>query len=42
MLGLGCNLSPGLHHPNMTFDKEYLMNGVDILYRAILNTYEKK
>ncbi|MEK4924508.1 M20 peptidase aminoacylase family protein [Cytobacillus sp. FSL R5-0569] len=42
MLGLGCNLSPGLHHPEMSFDKDYLMNGVDILYRAVLNTYHLK
>lgn len=39
MLGLGCGLSPGLHHPNMTFDHEAMMVGVDILYHAILETY---
>ncbi len=42
MLGLGCDLQPGLHHPHMTFDKDALNNGVDILFQAILNTYEIK
>ena len=23
-------LEPGLHHPNMTFDKESIFNGIDI------------
>lgn len=40
MLGLGCDLTPGLHHPYMTFNKEALQNGVDILSRAILNTFK--
>lgn len=31
MIGLGCNLSPGLHHPNMTFDRDAMYNGIDIL-----------
>lgn len=39
MLGLGCDLQPGLHHPDMSFNKDALMNGVNILYRAVLNTY---
>lgn len=39
MVGLGCDLKPGLHHPNMTFHKDALMDGVDILFQAILNTY---
>lgn len=30
-LGLGANLTPGLHHPDMTFDKACLPHGVDIL-----------
>ena len=37
MLGLGCGLKPGLHHPYMTFDHDALKNGTDILYRAVLN-----
>lgn len=39
MLGLGCDLAPGLHHPYMTFNKDALIKGVEILYRALLNTY---
>lgn len=39
MVGLGCDLQPGLHHPDMTFNKEALMNGVEILYEAVLETY---
>ncbi|MBB5173886.1 M20 peptidase aminoacylase family protein [Texcoconibacillus texcoconensis] len=39
MLGLGCDLKPGLHHPQMTFNQDALKNGVEILYRAVLNTY---
>ncbi|WP_099159649.1 M20 peptidase aminoacylase family protein [Virgibacillus ndiopensis] len=39
MLGLGCDLKPGLHHPEMTFNDEALIDGVNILFRAILNTY---
>jgi amidohydrolase len=30
-LGLGCDLTPGLHHPQMKFDVGSLINGVDIL-----------
>jgi len=41
MLGLGCNLQPGLHHPHMTFNKDALINGVNILYKAIMNTYSR-
>lgn len=39
LMGLGCDLTPGLHHPNMTFNKNALMIGVNILYKAILHTY---
>lgn len=41
MLGLGCGLTPGLHHPKMTFDREALIAGTEILTRAILATFEK-
>ncbi|WP_431803808.1 M20 peptidase aminoacylase family protein [Halobacillus andaensis] len=41
MLGLGCDLKPGLHHPNMTFDESALMKGVEILYQAVLQTYQQ-
>lgn len=31
MIGLGCGLEPGLHHPDMTFDPEALFSGIAIL-----------
>ncbi len=31
MVGLGTDLSPGLHHPNMSFNLDALLNGVKIL-----------
>lgn len=36
MLGLGCGLYPGLHHPEMTFDKTALTAGAQILATAVL------
>ncbi|KOS66474.1 amidohydrolase [Lysinibacillus contaminans] len=36
MLGFGCGVTPGLHHPKMTFNRERLMTGVSIITRAIL------
>lgn len=36
MVGLGCDLHPGLHHPNMSFDKEALLDGIQILTEIIL------
>ena len=41
MLALGCDLSPGLHHPNMTFDKEAIFSGIGILTRVVLRTFEQ-
>lgn len=41
MLGLGCGLTPGLHHPQMTFDRKALMTGTEILTRAILTTFKR-
>ncbi|WP_100486967.1 M20 peptidase aminoacylase family protein [Sporolactobacillus pectinivorans] len=41
MLGLGCDLKPGLHHPYMTFNHEAMFAGVSILATAILKTLEK-
>lgn len=35
MLALGADLSPGLHHPKMTFDYSCLQHGVDILTCAV-------
>lgn len=36
MVGLGTDLSPGLHHPNMNFNLDALQNGVKILSVAAL------
>lgn len=42
MLGLGCDLQPGLHHPDMTFNREAIYSGVEILARAVMATLEKE
>ncbi len=42
MLGLGCDLEPGLHHPHMSFNHEAILNGVDILTDVILRTLNKE
>lgn len=39
MLGLGCGLTPGLHHPKMTFNKAQLIVGVEILARTVLGAF---
>jgi amidohydrolase len=36
MIGLGTGLAPGLHHPNMSFNLDALLNGVKILSQAIV------
>ncbi|MGS2780071.1 amidohydrolase [Robertmurraya sp. GLU-23] len=36
MIGLGCGLEPGLHHPNMKFDITALLNGTKILTNLLL------
>ncbi|USG67113.1 M20 peptidase aminoacylase family protein [Brevibacillus ruminantium] len=36
MLGLGCGLAPGLHHPEMSFDTKALTAGAQILATALL------
>lgn len=41
MLGLGCGVTPGLRHPNMTFNKERLISGIEILTRAALSALQK-
>ncbi|MFT8311539.1 MAG: M20 peptidase aminoacylase family protein [Sporolactobacillus sp.] len=41
MLGLGCDLKPGLHHPYMTFNHDAMYDGVLILATAVLKTFEK-
>ncbi|MCK9907161.1 M20/M25/M40 family metallo-hydrolase, partial [Frankia sp. Cpl3] len=37
MLGLGCDLTPGLHHPHMSFNPEALVYGAQILTTALLD-----
>lgn len=38
MLAIGCDLTPGLHHPDMTFQHEMIPTAVEILSHALLNT----
>lgn len=40
MLGLGCDLQPGLHHPDMTFRQEDMLTGIHILAKTVLHTFE--
>lgn len=39
MLGLGCDLQPGLHHPAMSFNKNDLLTGIEILATVLLETF---
>lgn len=41
MLGLGCDLSPGLHHPKMKFDQECIHTGIEILSHVVMLTAKK-
>lgn len=41
MLGLGCDLRPGLHHPKMTFNRAALLTGIEIMARAVITTFDK-
>jgi len=36
MLGLGCGVTPGLHHPQMAFNQDRLPVGAQIITRALL------
>ncbi|WP_152657126.1 amidohydrolase [Oceanobacillus sp. CFH 90083] len=36
MLGLGCGVTPGLHHPNMTFNQKRLPTGAEIITQALV------
>lgn len=40
MLGLGCDLQPGLHHPHMTFEHEAIYTGIEILTKVVLYSFE--
>ena len=42
MIGLGCGLQPGLHHPAMTFNKEALIYGTQILAQTLLLADKKQ
>ncbi|WP_144509636.1 M20 peptidase aminoacylase family protein [Bacillus sp. FJAT-22090] len=42
MLGLGCDLTPGLHHPNMTFNHDSILTGIEILAKTIIGTFQKR
>ncbi len=41
MLGLGCDLKPGLHHPHMRFEREAIITGTRILTEALLIALQK-
>jgi len=41
LIGLGCDLTPGLHHPKMTFNKEALIYGTKILTSLMLEADQK-
>jgi amidohydrolase len=41
MIGLGCGLEPGLHHPNMHFNPDALVYGTKILTKLLLEADQK-
>lgn len=41
MLGVGCDLEPGLHHPKMVFNHDAIFTGIEILTRAVIETFSK-
>lgn len=41
MLGLGCGVTPGLHHPQMTFNEKRLPTGAKIVTRAMQLALDK-
>lgn len=41
MLGLGCGVTPGLHHPAMTFNASYLEEGARILTEACIRALQE-
>ncbi len=40
MLGLGCGVTPGLHHPKMTFNRTQLAVGVNIISKALVGALQ--
>ncbi len=41
MIGIGANLTPGLHHPEMTFDRSVLQEGALLLAETIRRAVER-
>lgn len=41
MLAIGCDLTPGLHHPQMTFNYEAIPTTVEVLANVVLETMRK-
>ncbi|MBM7610653.1 amidohydrolase [Lysinibacillus composti] len=41
MIGIGADLEPGLHHPNMTFNKEALIIGANVLTATLRKAAQK-
>lgn len=37
MIGVGANLTPGLHHPNMVFNRQALIDGTKVLTTTLKN-----
>lgn len=42
MIGLGTGLSPGLHHPKMSFNLDSLLNGVKILSLSLMKVLDHR
>ncbi|MGM0878629.1 MAG: amidohydrolase [Bacillota bacterium] len=42
MIGLGCDLKPGLHHPNMTFNHDALIYGTKIVTQLLVEADHKQ
>lgn len=40
MLAIGCDLSPGLHHPHMTFNHAIFPDAIEIVTRAMLRAQQ--
>lgn len=41
MIGVGADLSPGLHHPHMSFDRKALYIGAEVLMKTLLHIAKK-
>jgi amidohydrolase len=41
MIGLGCDLTPGLHHPDMKFNLQALIFGTKILINTVMMAAEE-